>query len=295
MTAPDLATGQDDAAYRRGTVLGLTVAEVFILLLFLLLIALLAATRAWESEREADRERLEKTKNELERATKRMDQWREVMDEFKEPEAVEALRLRNEEAAREIEQLQHNTQALREAFGAEGDAVESAVRQAEEERRRADAQGERAAEAERRLELFKAKGANPPCWYRELADGREKPYYSLNAAIFDDHMVLAPEPPPPGGATDDGGATYGEEAKQLPFAAIPYGEPLDDAAVRRHLHPISRAGKQGRVRTYECIFWIRVWDKTSPDAKRRWKSAHDGVLEGMFGTYTVSDDPWPGG
>ena len=35
-------------------------------------------------------------------------------------------------------------------------------------------------------------------------------------------------------------------------------------------------------------------DRTSPTAKRRWQHAHDRIVEGLFGTYAVQDDPWPG-
>ena len=39
-----------NAAYRRGTVLGLTIAEVFILLLFLLMLVFLALAQEWQAK-----------------------------------------------------------------------------------------------------------------------------------------------------------------------------------------------------------------------------------------------------
>ncbi|MCY3837159.1 MAG: hypothetical protein OXH09_00630 [Gammaproteobacteria bacterium] len=48
------------------------------------------------------------------------------------------------------------------------------------------------------------------------------------------------------------------------------------------------------MRSYSCVFWVRVWDLTSRHAKARWQQAHDKLIEGMFGAYTVRSDPWPG-
>ena len=60
------------------------------------------------------------------------------------------------------------------------------------------------------------------------------------------------------------------------------------------MRPIHQRGKDGKVRSYSCVFFVKVWDKTSPDAKARWQRAHDEVLEGLFGAYVARDDPWPG-
>ena len=73
---------------------------------------------------------------------------------------------------------------------------------------------------------------------------------------------------------------------------MPYDTELSDQQVVHLLSPIHRAGKDRKVRSYSCIFWVRVWDMTPPDAKVRWKRAHDSILEGMFGAYTVADRSW---
>ena len=288
------AAAQGEAAYRRGTVLGLTVAEVFILLLFLLLLALLVLIGDWDAARKKEAGEKRELNDQLAVLQEQQDKWQPIMDEFEAPAEIETLRQQKDTAVRDAE-------VLREVLANSDQATQVAAEQAEARR---EVEKELAAtvqemkNTQRQLDLLRTKGENPPCWYRTVPDPkrgtREKPLYALNVAVFDAHMILHRPEPPTGGATDDSDATYAEEAARLPFAAIPYGRPLSDQEITSHLQPIRAAGKEEQVRSYPCIFWLRVWDKTSPDAKERWKQAHDGILEGMFGAYTVREDPWPG-
>ena len=82
------------------------------------------------------------------------------------------------------------------------------------------------------------------------------------------------------------------EAEALDLDAIRYGEPLKDEEMLELMQPIVEMGKSSRVRTYSCIFFVRVWDETPAAAKGRWKQAHDGVLEKLFGTYQVRNFGW---
>ena len=147
---------------------------------------------------------------------------------------------------------------------------------------------------ERRILL--EKGQNPPCWYELVDNGeggqREKGLYIFDVGVFDQHMVVRRRPVPSGGAVDDGDRTYAEEAALLPLEDVRFDMPLNDEEFSRDLEPIFEAGKQRRVRTYSCIFYVRVWDQTSEFAKERWQEAHDRVLEGLFGTFQVRDEPW---
>lgn len=274
------ATTEQDAAYRRGTVLGLTIAEVFILLLFLILIVLFALVR----------DRMERA----ERAEDRLRTWQPVIEEFKAPEEIETLRQQKETAEATAESQRRRADVLREALDDSGDvgaAIDEALAEAEW------ARGE-ALEAKRELSLLRKKGLNPPCWYEVVSTAtggsRERPYYTFNIAVFDDSMIVLPAQTPPGGAIDDSDATYAQEAQTLELALLPYGERLGDSAFDASFKRIAQAGKSKGVRSYSCIFWVRVWDRTSPEAKRRWQRAHDQIIEGLFGAYHVKDDPWPG-
>lgn len=285
MAAEPSLTHEADVQYRRGTVLGLTVAEVFILLLFLLMMAFLGLAQSPEEvERQAEvAESLQAARDELAAVRGHYEAWDSVIREFKKPDEIATLR---------------RGKAAAERRAAEAHvAAEQALAQAE--KAQAEVEKARGAEeaAKRELRTLQEKGQNPPCWYERVPDGRggerEKPYYTFDIAVFERNMVVRRAPVPPGGAVDDGGGTYRSEAVTLGLGRIPYDIPLSDEQVQRHLSPVQRAGKDRRVRSYSCIFWVRVWDMTPDDAKRRWKSAHDAILEGMFGAYTVVDLPWP--
>ena len=99
---------------------------------------------------------------------------------------------------------------------------------------------------------------------------------------------------PEGGADDDGGLTYAEESKGLALDCHTLSgsrcQTSEDA--RRYMRTLYEKGKASQVRTYACIFYVRVWDETAPGAKERWKQAHDGVLEQFFGTHQVRGTSW---
>ena len=301
---------ESDQAYRRGTVLGLTIAEVFILLVFLLLLILLLLV-GQSKERSAEAAALER---ERERAWQGEEEFRQVLSVWKEqrgiptPKEVETLhdRARNEALKRiaaleealesagrervEEEDLARQMKALREQ-------LEEAAKEGNEALKQSAAL-EEALESAEQYRRVSEKGQDPPCWYETIVNERktrERPHYLLNIAVFDDAMIILPRPFPEGAADDDGGEPYVKEAQRLPLAGIPYGKPLDDDALRRHLEPIHDLGKAAKVRTYPCTFWVAVWDETSEGAKTRWQEAHDRVLEGLFGTYTFQNVPWPGG
>ena len=301
---------ESDQAYRRGTVLGLTIAEVFILLVFLLLLILLLLV-GQSKERSAEAAALER---ERERAWQGKEEFRQVLSVWEEqrgiptPKEVETLhdRARNEALKRiaaleealesagrervEGEDLARQMKALREQ-------LEEAAKEGNEALKQGAAL-EEALESAEQYRRVSEKGQDPPCWYETIVNERktrERPHYLLNIAVFDDAMIILPRPFPEGAARDDGGEPYVKEAQRLPLAGLPYGKPLDDDTLRRHLEPIHDLGKAAKVRTYPCTFWVAVWDETSEGAKTRWQEAHDRVLEGLFGTYTFQNVPWPGG
>ena len=287
MAVDSQVSTESDAAFRRGTVLGLTIAEIFILLLFLVLIILLALVR--------DREQAET----------RLEDWLGVIEEFKAPSEIETLRQQKETAEAASRRHRERAEALKEVIEASGEegrttveAVEHALAEAERARVEAESARVEAQEAQRELHLLRKKGINPPCWYQMVptaaGDSREKPHYTFNIAIFDDWLEVRRATWPSGRSVDDGIMTYAEEATALQLDALPYGERLGDAAFIEHFRRVADAAKNKRVRTYPCIFWVRVWDRTSPTAKRRWQHAHDRIVEGLFGTYAVQEDPWPG-
>lgn len=315
------------SGYRRGAVLGLTVAETFILLTFLLLVALLGlveheeplpnadaagAPRVWVRPDEI--ETLVNAAKEARRAGQEADQARTV---------AERARDQAHEKAEQAVEAQKNAEQARTAAERERDLARKAREEAEqgraaaererdlvrkkvEEVRRAQREAEQAratAERERdqtqeHLALLRRKGKNPPCWYQIVNAGegktREKPYYIFNVAIYEDAIEIAPRTAPPAGAIDDGGGSYADEWKRLRVEELPYGKRMSDREFTEAISNLVAQGRNRQVRTYECVFSVMVWDKTPNHAKKRWQDAHDRIIEGSFSAYTVRDLEWTG-
>ena len=294
------------SAYRRGTVLGLTVAETFILLTFLLLIALLGLIQRDEPLPEPDTasaprvwvrpEQIETLVNAAEEARKSQKEAEQARA------AAERERDQAHEKAEQARRSQKEAEQVRGAVERERDqAHEKAeqARKAEEETDQARAAAERERDQARRsLALLRRKGKNPPCWYQIVSAGegetREKPHYVFNVAIYQDSIELAPRTAPPGGAFDDGGGPYANEWKRLHIEELPYGKELSDNEFNEAVSDLVAQGRNRQVRTYECVFSVMVWDKTPDHAKKRWKDAHDRIIEGSFSAYTVRDLEWKG-
>ena len=263
-------------SYRRGAVLGLTVAETFILLTFLLLIALLGLIQREEPFAETNSPIPPRV--------------------WVPPDRIAAL----ENAAEDARKAQEQAEQACATAELERDEAQAKVEEAGKAQREAELARD-AAESERdralgNLALLRRKGENPPCWYQIVRTReektREKPYYAFNVAIYEDSIELAPRTAPPGGAFDDGDGLYADEWRRLQIDALPYGEKLSDDEFRDAISNLVSQGRNRQVRTYECVFSVMVWDKTPDHAKKRWKDAHDRIIEGSFSAYTVRDLQW---
>lgn len=300
---PDSGATSD---YRRGSVFGLTVAEIFILMLFLLLILLAKFEEDAAQERERTRADLADAKAKLQE----LEPWQALIGEFETPDEVVTLRRTRDDAVRAAERHKREADTLRAVVDGE-ETLQEAINRASAAQREAE---ERAAEAERQaqarvaaaeseaanaredLRVLRTKGQKPPCWYRVVPDGkggvRERAEYAFNIGVFADHFVLRRAATPSGGAEDDNGGTYAAEAERLGLDGLPYNQPLSDARLQQLLQGVHDAGKNRQIRTYPCVFSVRVWDQTPIDAKGRWQYAHDVIIEGLFGAYRVRDEPW---
>ena len=295
------------SSYRRGAVLGLTVAETFILLTFLLLIALLGLTQRDEPPPEPDTAsapRVWMRPEEIETLVNAAEEARKAEEEAEHARAAaERERDQAHEKAERARKAQEEAEQAHAAVERERDqAHEKAEGRQARLRRKPNTPATRAAvererdQARRNLALLRRKGKNPPCWYQIVSAGegktREKPYYAFNVAIYEDSIELAPRTAPPGGAFDDGGGPYADEWKRLHIEELPYGKELSDNEFTETVSDLVAQGRNRQVRTYECVFSVMVWDKSPDHAKKRWKDAHDRIIEGSFSAYTVRDLEW---
>ena len=173
---------ESDQAYRRGTVLGLTIAEVFILLVFLLLLILLLLV-GQSKERSAEAAALER---ELERAWQGEEEFRQVLSVWEEqrgiptPKEVETLhdRARNEALKRIAAPEEALESAGRERveeddLARQVKALREQLEEAAKERNEALKQGaalEEALESAEQYRRVSEKGQDPPRWYETLVN-----------------------------------------------------------------------------------------------------------------------------
>ncbi len=267
-----------NAKYRRGTVLGLTVAEIFILLLFLLMLVFLVLWQDWQDwqiRSEEQREQIGQLQQQLQLL---QEAGIDTPDKIRTLVALYVY----------VEKLQERTD---QPVSSDEPDLLAVFEAAERARREAE---ERISE----LEYILTKGVNPPCWFEIVEDEnavggrRERGLYAFDIGVFDEHMVIRRRAPPEGSAGGDGDFTYEEEWKRLRMADIRYDVPLSDDAFIAELQRIHDAGKWGEVRSYSCVFFVRAWDETSSDAKARWRQAHERTLERLFGVHLVRNEPW---
>ena len=292
--------------YRRGAVFGLTVAEIFILLTFLLLIALLGLIQEEETLLQPDTLSAPRVWVRPEEIQTLVNAAKEASKAQEESElarvAAERERDQAQEKVEEARKTQEESELARVAAERERDQAQEKVeegRKTQEESELARIAAERERDQARRdLTLLHRKGENPPCWYKTVSVGngktRERRHYVFNVAIYEDSIELAPRAAPPGGAFDDGGGTYADEWKRLQIEDLLYGKKLSDNEFTEVVSDLVAQGKNRQVRTYECVFSVMVWDMTPAHAKKRWKDVHDNLIENFFNAYTVQDIEWKG-
>jgi len=156
-----------DSEYRRGTVLGLTIAEVFILLIFLLLLALLGLTSHWQ----------EAAKESSDKRDQILYEWRDILeshtpDEIKTltskapklEQQVQMFRNERKTLRKDLEKLREEKEVLkeeREMLKEQAKASEKAAESAEAAQQAAEQKYQRARQREKRGDR-----QTSPCWYK---------------------------------------------------------------------------------------------------------------------------------
>ena len=307
-----------EEGYRRGTVLGLTIAEIFILLVFLMLLALMGVNRYWSDkigpwkpimekftpeEIKVALEQPEQLRREIERLNRQIEELKKEKKRLQ--SRIRALRDRNEETGEKLDETDRKLREAKRALAEYEKALADAERKIEtltiENDRLRDTNSELRDENEALGEEIRiiGKGVSAPCWYQQIeetnpitkANWREKAYYLFDIAIREKHMEVRGLPIPEGSAEDDSETSYVEEAKGLALDTIPYGKPLTDAQIRNVTRHLYEKGKAWQIRTYSCVFYVRVWDETHSGAKKRWKQAL-ALLQQHFGTHQWSGTSW---
>lgn len=242
-----------DRPYRRGLVLGLSLAELFLILLFLVLLASLGVQASLQ-------QRLERGKHD---SGELLDQLVAAVEPGTPIEPEEALRLLKEEAD-EARAAKSKVEELQDQLQEEREAKEDAV-----------ARLERA---------YAEKGQTNPCWYVVVADadkpdGKREKYVSIFEVRVEDEGFFVREPRSLPHGTQKGDTSHLPKLKRSTFT-----EKLSESAFRAAFSGFSKAGSESLVHDYECYFMVDVYDHTSSGNKDGYKRKMS-VVEDLFFTY----------
>jgi len=275
-----------DSEYRRGTVLGLTIAEVFILLIFLLLLALLGLTSHWQ----------EAAKESSDKRDQILYEWRDILeshtpDEIKTltskapklEQQVQMFRNERKTLRKDLEKLREEKEVLkeeREMLKEQAKASEKAAESAEAAQQAAEQKYQRARQREKR-----GDGQTSPCWYKVVqkqGEDVEEPLYIFDLRISDETVLVQNyhRSTPPGASTP-----------RVKYDRAALGRELPYAEFMREFEPMKIAGRNKEVRDRWCLFHVRMWDNTSD--KVAYKRASNQFVHQVFVPTPVERDPWP--
>lgn len=317
---------QSDKAYKRGLILGLTMAEIILLLLFSLLLALAALSIEQDKKIETIRYERDKYVEQLRINEKKLEVLTAVLSKSDNSSIKkELVRLREQEQqiARLLDRLEIGEDALaperldklfekatkqnelakvieKAGFTLEPKELETTldrVKDAQIEIAKANEALEKAKDenekiiqelegAEQGLSQKDGQIANMIRTLDRVGKGTEKP------ACWADEKTGKPKYIYNAGLTSDGiivrhsATPPWAKARQLPIDAIPYDKNLTPREFIREANPIFEWSEEN-----ECRFFVRAYDLTGPTEKKIYKR-HTRNLESAFYKYEVLDDPW---
>lgn len=312
-----------DRPYRRGLVLGLSLAELFLILLFLLL---LIATGISETNKK-DKIELNELRDQLQAIYEKVGNDIKIEDFRKLAEsAAEVLRLNTvvetlkdelsglEQKLKEYERLSSTI----EEYDISPEVLNSLIRDSEDiidlQNQLADknSQLEKFRENIDKLEyenkqiteknkeltidlesarnavamLSEVKGENPPCWFRNDKN-RQRHVKLFDIKIQDDGLVVR---------VHDNSAYQKSEVNYGKLEALPSLNGINfDILYNRNtflnnFKPYKEAGEQSLIQSYKCSFTVDVFDATSKENKAGYKF-YMGTIKQLFSVY-LENDQW---
>ena len=266
-----MSISRENRSYRKGVVLGLTMAEILILIVFILLLAFATLLKNEEDKVklfEANRESLNKIlelinqpdpdiSKELVRVYEKMP---EILSDIKKED------LKNEPAEpvedvirRAIKKLkvEKDLKSLDKEL-----PIEEKLTQVLQDK--ADLQSKLDnAEGQNKNLMRQCKGIGlPPCW----ADKNGSPEYIFNLDLQDEGIVINNNKLP----------HRTQEQAKLNISNVKYEIALGIAAFSSQTFPLLKYGQEN-----ECRFFVRIFDRTGEDKKELYKNLRQAV-EGNF-------------
>lgn len=287
--------GEFDKPYRRGLILGLSLAELFLILIFLLLLVAIGAVQFLEEEKLVLEEEKEELHDQL------IAIYEQVGDEITVEVFGEFIERTSDyqKTLDKIESLEKEREKLRDELVKKEEEIEKAekeVEKAEKEAEKAEKEVEETkselAEANEENEKKEqviggyekaGRGQNPPCWYVEVPDGdgglRQKHVKIFDVIIKDYSFKVT---------WNDISKNYTEaEVRKGDETALPYVNPaffnrdLREDKFTAIFSDFREVADKKLIHDYKCRFMVNVRDQTSKDNKDGYK--HNlSVVESIF-------------
>ena len=269
---------QFDRPYRRGLVLGLSLAELFLILLFLLLLASIGIVTVYAEKNVL----LEKKIEQLSDGLKLIEEKFENQITEAEIEDLVTSFARNQTLQKEVKKLQDQLSTEKIEKENLSEALKKANVEAQEAEKRAKA-------AARAIDEIKKKtGTVPACWFVEvpsLEGIRQKHLKLYNVKILDDGFVVrkhqVPYPP---------NANLGKRNGLPDMSPTSFNRKLSADEFTNEFIKIRNAGEKKLIQDFACRFMVDVYDETSAGNKVGYKKQLR-VVEDLFYKF-VENSQW---
>jgi hypothetical protein len=266
-----MSINKENRSYRKGVVLGLTMAEILILIVFILLLAFATLLKNEEDKIklfEANRESLNKIlelinqpDNDISKELVRVyEKMPEILSDIKKEDLKnEPMEPVEDVIRRAIKKLkiEKDLKSLDKELSIEENLIQ-ALQDKENLQSKLDN-----VEGQNKNLIRQCKGIGlPPCW----ADKNGSPEYIFNLDLQDDGIVIH----------NNKLSHRAQEQSKLNISRVQYKVALRIGAFSSQTFPLLKYGQEN-----ECRFFVRILDRTGEDKKELYKSLRQAV-EGNF-------------
>ena len=301
-----------DRPYRRGLVLGLSLAELFLILLFLLLLASIGMIEQAKKKTNKYKELYERTSLvdasfimdienkfgqkleeidfiELIKASEKMEELKKENDILK----TELIPLEKYKKLDEIlkdknlseldkKDIVNKINTILEEANNKEELIEN-IEAIDQDLK--DQNSKLTAEIEHLKILL--KGRNPPCWYNDVDDQYkpEKELFTFDIKMSDDTLMILKLPIP----LENNTVHIGNSNNLPNYPIDSIGKEISYNKFTNQFWEYKIVGKDKLIQEYSCVFFVKLWDKTTN--KQSYKNRLNQI-NAVFYHAEVFNDPW---
>lgn len=294
-----------DRPYRRGVVLGLSLAELFLILLFLLLLSTIGFFTFMEEEKEkliSEAERNASILVEIEKAMgpnpspkdfkiliealRQNSQMKEVIENLKPLQTLETIKEVMEQKGLSEEEKVTLTANITEIINNfSNDQMINALKKGSTDLIKKNKDLEKAID---QLESSIPPGVMPSCWQKErdvvINNKKYIEQYIYDVLMMDDGVIVVERPRP-----TDPKVLGKREPPPIPSTA--FGKKLSYATYNTIFSPLTMAGENKLIRDYSCRYYVYMYDGTS--SKNNYKISLNRLEKNFLRYEAPNNERWP--